>query len=197
MFEKIVDILKNLFEKYLLSSLISIVITIIIFYFTPEKFSFFVKVGKNFYLIFWFSLVMFIVESFKRVFKFLRRYLSDKKQLSQSNAEYFDNTIRNIYNSLDTLSPHELDVVQYFVDNNNETITTMLDYSDLELWRLGWIDHRSYKIKDKPIKSVDVYDVTKSVTYNKNSYVMQFKLKKEIYDFLILIKDKYGKISRF
>ena len=64
MVEKIVDIVKEFIEKHFLPSLLSVVLTALIYYKTPYDLDAIVKLGKNLYLFSLFCLILFIIEIF-------------------------------------------------------------------------------------------------------------------------------------
>ena len=59
MFDKIIDIIKAFFEKYFIQALIAIIPTILIYYFTPDNFSFLTKIGNILLCIKFFNYIVF------------------------------------------------------------------------------------------------------------------------------------------
>ena len=98
---------------------------------------------------------------------------------------------------MDSLSPEEFDLVEYLVNNNNQYITSYMDYVNDKFNFDTMFDSRRYKVKEDEIVSVDPYNINKKCSYKKGAYVNQFKLREDIYENLKYLKKKTGKISRF
>ena len=196
MFEKIIDIIKEFIEKHFLPSLFSVTITALIYYITPYNLDIFVKLGKNFYLFALFCLTLFIVEIIIYISKKLINKVNVMIEQNNYNHKIEKKNIEYIYNVLDTLTPEEFNLIDYFVTQENRPIVT---YSKLRgtVYMDSLFDSRQYKINEKSLTDVDPYNISHKITYKKGEYVIQFKLKEEIYILLSKIKKKTGKISRF
>ena len=197
MFEKIVDILKEFLEKHFLPFLSSVVITGIVYFITPNDFTVLTKLEKNFYLLVIFCLSLLIIEASI----ILIRKINNKIYYSNEKKKHDDRIIQEnrnyLYDLLDSLSPEEFDLVEYLVNNNNQYITSHMDYVNNKFNFDTMFDSRSYKVKEDEIVSIDPYNIDKKCSYKKGSYVNQFKLKEDIYENLKYLKKKTGKISRF
>lgn len=196
MFEKIIDVIKEFIEKHFLPSLLSVTITALVYYITPYNLAIFVKLGKNFYLFTLFCLTLFIVEIIIYILKKLMNKVNIIIEQNKYNHKIEKKNIEYIYNVLDTLTPEEFDLIDYFVTNGNCPIVT---YSELHgtVYMDSLFDSRQYKINKKSLTDVDPYNLSHKITYKKGEYVIQFKLKEDIYILLSKIKKKTGKISRF
>lgn len=197
MFEKIVDILKEFLEKHFLPFLSSVVITGIVYYITPNDFTVLTKLEKNFYLLVVFCFSLLIIE----VSIILIRKINNKIYYSKEKKKHDDRIIQEnrnyLYDLLDSLSPEEFDLVEYLVNNNNQYITSHMDYVNNKYNFDTMFDSRKYKVKEDEIVSIDPYNIDKKCSYKKGSYVNQFKLREDIYENLKYLKKKTGKISRF
>ena len=197
MFEKIVDILKEFLEKHFLPFLSSVVITGIVYFITPNDFTVLTKLEKNFYLLVIFCLSLLIIEASI----ILIRKINNKIYYSNEKKKHDDRIIQEnrnyLYDLLDSLSPEEFDLVEYLVNNNNQYITSHMDYVNNKFNFDTMFDSRSYKVKEDEIVSIDPYNIDKKCSYKKGSYVNQFKLREDIYENLKYLKKKTGKISRF
>ena len=197
MFEKIVDILKEFLEKHFIPFLSSVVITGIVYYITPNDFTVLTKLEKNFYLLVVFCFSLLIIE----VSIILIRKINNKIYYSKEKKKHDDRIIQEnrnyLYDLLDSLSPEEFDLVEYLVNNNNQYITSHMDYVNNKFNFDTMFDSRKYKVKEDEIVSIDPYNIDKKCSYKKGSYVNQFKLREDIYENLKYLKKKTGKISRF
>ncbi len=197
MFEKIVDILKEFLEKHFLPFLSSVVITGIVYFITPNDFTVLTKLEKNFYLLVVFCFSLLIIE----VSIILIRKINNKIYYSKEKKKHDDRIIQEnrnyLYDLLDSLSPEEFDLVEYLVNNNNQYITSHMDYVNNKFNFDTMFDSRRYKVKEDEIVSIDLYNIDKKCSYKKGAYVNQFKLKEDIYENLKYLKKKTGKISKF
>ncbi len=197
MFEKIVDILKEFLEKHFLPFLSSVVITGIVYFITPYDFTVLTKLEKNFYLLVVFCFSLLIIE----ILIILIKKIKNKIYYSKEKKKYDDRIIQEnrnyLYDLLDSLSPEEFDLVEYLVNNNNQYITSHMDYVNNKFNFDTIFDSRRYKVKEDEIISVDPYNINKKCSYMKGAYVNQFKLREDIYENLKYLKKKTGKISRF
>ena len=87
MFDKIIDIIKAFFEKYFIQALIAIIPTILIYYFTPDNFSFLTKIGKELYLIFFYVLNFLIILFLIFLFKAIKNKLYSVKKEKQYSKD--------------------------------------------------------------------------------------------------------------
>lgn len=197
MFEKIVDILKAFFERHFLPTLFSIFITGVLFYFTPTDFAVLVKLERNFYLLTIFCLILFITECIIIIAKRINNKLDYIKEKKKHNERILQENKNYLYDLLESLSPEEFELVEYFVDTDNKCITSHIDYVNNKYNFDMLFDSKRYKVKEDSITSVDPYNINKKCLFKKGAYVNQFKLKEEIYKNLKYIKRKTGKISRF
>lgn len=197
MFEKIVDILKEFLEKHFLPFLSSVVITGIVYFITPNDFTVLTKLEKNFYLLVVFCFSLLIIE----VSIILIRKINNKIYYSKEKKKHDDRIIQEnrnyLYDLLDSLSPEEFDLVEYLVNNNNQYITSHMDYVNNKFNFDTMFDSRKYKVKEDEIVSIDPYNINRKCSYKKGAYVNQFKLREDIYENLKYLKKKTGKISRF
>ena len=197
MFEKIVDILKTFFEKHFLPSLLSVVITGIVYFITPNDFAILIKLEKNFYLLVIFCLSLLIIEILIISIRKLNNIVYYLKEKKKYNDRIIQENINYLYDLLDSLSPEEFDLVEYFVNNNNQYVTSHIDYVNNKYNFDTIFNSRRYKIKEDEIVSINPYHIEKRCSYKKGDYVNQFKLKEDIYEILKYLKKKTGKIYRF
>ena len=197
MFEKIVDILKEFLEKHFLPFLSSVVITGIVYYITPNDFTVLTKLEKNFYLLVVFCFSLLIIEILIILIRKIKNKIYNLKEKKKYDDRIIQENRNYLYDLLDSLSPEEFDLVEYLVNNNNQYITSYMDYVNNRYNFDRMFDSRRYKVKEDEIVSVDLYNINKKCSYKKGAYVNQFKLREDIYEILKYLKKKTGKISRF
>lgn len=195
--EKLIDILKTFFEKYLFPSLISILPTAIIFYITPDNNKILTKLGKQFYLLVLFIIFFLFIELIIYLYNHIGLYLANKKFEKEEQQKSENRVINQYQDLLDSRDPEFLDIIQYFLDNNNEPISSF-DSSipdDYEVEML--FNKKRIRVDKNEFKSVNPFNLDETIEFSKGTYVYQFKLKDEVYNTLKFIEKKKGKISRF
>lgn len=196
MIEKIVDILKEFLEKHFLPSLLSVVITAIAYYFTPEKFSVLTKLGKKFYSFTIFCLSLLVIELLiKLYFKISSSiyYSKQKKEHDKREEHELENHLFEITHSL---SPDNLKILEYFLDNKNEPLVlngaiignTFLEYC---------CDSNDFKVGENDIVPLNPFTLKPDYKLKKGTYATRYRLKDEYYEGFMYIKNKYGKITKF
>lgn len=204
MFEKAIDVLKIILEKHFIPALCSVVPTAIIFYMTPTDNPILLKFGKNFFLfvvfVIFFLIIKFIIYIVDFIKKCINKYKENqyyKKEKEKYQREDDEKAVNTYLDRLDSLKPHLFDLVEYFVDNNNNPIT-IYGSSFLDNYEMyGLLDYKQYKIKEESITSVDPYKLEEKCIFKKGDYVTQFKLKDDVYHDLSIIKKRYKKLTRF
>ena len=195
MFEKILDVLKTFFEKYFIQALIAILPTIIIYYLTPDDFDFLKKVGKELFILFCFIVCFLIIELICYCYKQINNKLyyrnfkkENSKQIEKQNLDY-------IWNYVDRLNHNQKKLLNYLIDNNNQTfnIYGSLGFDDLYM---EWFNNTQI-ISDGTIKKFDILKLKETDTIEAGCIVTQYRLKDEIFYNLQYSKKKYGKISNF
>lgn len=195
MFEKILDILKAFFEKYFINTLIAIVPTIIIYYYTPDNFDFMKKIGKELYLLFLFVICFLIIEFLCYCYKFIKNKKYYNK-LNRENSEQIEKQNLNyIWNYVDDLNDNEKKLLNYLLDNNNKilNIPGSLGFNHLYM---EWFNSTEI-VSDGTIKGFDIFKIKETDMIESGYIVTQYKLKDEIFEALQYSKNKYGRISNF
>ena len=140
MFDKIIDIIKAFFEKYFIQALIAIIPTILIYYFTPDNFSFLTKIGKELYLIFFyvlnFLIILFLIFLFKAIknnnspiYLYDNSYIKVLHELCNSSQIISDGT-QKFFNIVDGKEEHYIDKgVHIYQFKLNEDAYNLLNYS--------------------------------------------------------------------
>lgn len=195
MLEKIIDILKSFFEKYFIQALISIIPTLIIYYFTPDNFNFLNKIGKELYLLFVFIICFLIVELIIYIFKYLKKKKYYSKLKNQQEKEIEKENLNYLWSFVDNLNVNDKKLLNYFMESENKVINItgyLMENRLLEEWGI-----QAQTVSDGNIKNFDIIDVKEKNIIQNGIVITQYKLKDEIYNALVYSKKKYGKISNF
>ncbi len=195
--EKLIDILKTFFEKYLFPSLISVLPTALVYYITPDDNAILIKLGKQFYLLVLFIIFFLFIELVLYSYTHITIYLSNKRFEKEEEQKSEKRIINQYQDLLDSQDPEFLDIIQYFLDNNNEPISSF-DSSipdDYEVEML--FNKKRVKVNKTGFKSVNPFKLDETIEFSKGNYIYQFKLKDDVYNTLKFIEKKKGKISRF
>lgn len=192
MFEKVIDVLKIILDKHLIPALCSVVLTAILFYIIPTSNPILLKLGRSFFIfvifVIVFLMIKFIIFGFNKVKYEIEKYQYRKNNQKNKIAEYFD--------LLDSLEPWKYSLIEYLLENENENITTYKGFFEYEFDLHFFINLKEIVLK-KNISSVDPRNLNNKCKFQKEDYVVQIKLKEQVYNDLKYIKKKYGKISRF
>lgn len=194
MFDKIIDIIKAFFEKYFIQALIAIIPTILIYYFTPDNFSFLTKIGKELYLIFFYVLNFLIILFLIFLFKAIKNKLySVKKEKQYSKDKEYEN-IKDLWNYIDSLEAMDKKIVEHFIKNNNSPIY-LYDNSYIKV--LHELCNSSQIISDGTQKFFNIVDGKEEHYIDKGVHIYRFKLNEDAYNLLNYSLKKYKKISNF
>lgn len=192
--EKLVDLLKFVFEKYLVQLLIAIVVATIIYYETPDDFELLKKLGKSWYSVFFVIIAFLILLFIKWIFNVVKKFINNMIFKNKQNKEIEKKNIKDLWNYIDRLDVREKDVVQYFLKNENKVIYAYGNYTlevHPELFDSSQIESDGNK------KIFDFLKLEETEQVEAGIQLFQFKLKDEIYELLKYSKKKYGKISNF
>lgn len=193
---KISTILETFFKEYLIHFIISIILTVTLYYFIPTDNKILLKLG-NFifygtaFLIF-FLLIYIIVKFFERVKRNIY-YLNQKREYEN---EIEKKNIQYIRDFIDGLRREERKIVYYFLEHSNKPLIfqgTLYGNTILDCW----CDKQEFEVNDdlsyayNPITLKEDYKLKPGMVANK------YKLKRELYDQLKIMKDRNINISNF
>lgn len=193
--QKIIDLIQSFLEKYFIISLVSVLITIVAKYFTPDNFQPLEKLGNETYFIGIFLLSFLIIVFLKYIVVKALNNIKDSKYKTKLNEEQNQQNIKTLKKYVDSLKPNERKLLDYFMDNNNKPII----YFDLgyDFYRLEMImDQSEFIVEDSNTKITNPFTFEiKNV--NKGAYANKYKIKKEIFDDLKYMKESKIGISNF
>lgn len=196
--EKLIDLLKPLIEKYLFTTIISVVLAILGVVLFPDVLNLKEQVGQFFYGLLLFCICFLAVSLIKYIYLNIKHASYQKKSDKQHYRELEAEQLEVLWGYVDSLSPLDKKYLFDFLKNKNKPIKV-----GIQLFTVGLLsDNRVVVSTDKVISSESVIntDIDVKYTYNNHGKFKSYKLIKLREDFYNLLKysyDKYGKISHF
>lgn len=213
MLDKILDLLKLVFDKYLIPAIIAVPITIFLYVIVPETNLIQIKVGNIIFAVFIytsiFSLIMFVIW----VKKYISSEMKKRKQIAENEKQLEEQNKRNeilqrnkeiemfeeLWDRVDALENDARRLIDELLKNKNKPIGMLITYQEHQL---------SFFVNCTPMKNGDKCKVLMngyfndiSMQYEPYEYAYdgyyKYKLKDNIYELLKMSKEKYGKISHF
>ena len=182
MWEAIGQAIKVFIEKYMIPTVLSVVIAIGSILLLPSDNECIIKIGKLPFGIFvaglTFLVCMFSVWLFHRVM-FIKNRCREKQIIDERREREELKSFKKVWERVDSLSPSERRVICKFLENGNKPIVVegmspCFDYEFMEL-----------------LNTMQVSDG------NDGRIKYAYKLDDEIYRDLLFSKEKYGRISNF
>lgn len=195
MVEKLLDILRTFFEKYFIQAIIAIIPTIIIYYFTPEDMNFFIKVGKEMYLLFCFICCFLIVELIIYIFKYAKNKIYCNKLNKKQSEKIMNENLNYIWDYVDSLDYKDKEILNYCLKNKNKVINIVGGIVNYNLFE-EWFDETQI-VSDGTIKHFNCSKAEETDIIEKGSITYQYKIRDDIYEVLEYSNKKYGRISHF
>lgn len=196
--EKALDILKIFVEKYIVPSIISAAVAIAVFSITEEDFWLLSKLGKWLYMGLVFLVMMMIILLVSFVWKRVKANI----YASEQDREYRDDRAREneklLLDLVDSLRDDERKKLFYFVDNGNKPLVMAGRFASPDSFLERYCSVNEYIVDKAGVIPVNYFTLKKdSKTLKKGDMATRFKLKEELYDGLVWLKNKRGSISRF
>lgn len=192
---KISTILETFFREYLIHFIMSIILTVTLYYFIPTDNKILLKLG-NFifygtaFLIF-FLLIYIIVKIFERV----KSNIYYAKQQKKYDDEIERKNIQEIRQFIDNLNRQERKLINYFLENDNKPLilqgvlygNKILEY---------WCDQNEFEV-DETMYAYNPVTLKEDYKLESGMIATKYKLKSELYEPLKIIKDRNINISNF
>ena len=207
-FDKLLDIIKVFLEKYFIPTILSVILTFVTYYKTPEDFNMLVKFTVVGYCVFafciWFLLIFIIMSVGKGIANFLKeiKYKADAQAyLHKSKLKDEAKILEQLWTDVDGLSVADYKLVMQFLETGNKPHYTAGTVCGNCLLNSEWV-HCSRVKEDKKVQ----IEITPSLNkrngeavpkYETFSARNQYILRQEIYELLKYSQEKYGKISHF
>jgi len=189
--EKLITILDKFLNKKFTPTIISVVLALLTYYFTPSDNPALLKLTFWGYLILAFGLWFLFLE----LIAWIKRKIDHHKIISanetlnekEKNIE-IERARKNLWKSIDDLSDADYNMLIQFIKSENQPVTK--SKTDLLLYGRGlltsnWVHER------------EVSPMTMQAFINPHDEKHQFILTKEIYDAIKQSYEDHGKISNF
>ena len=212
MIDKIFDLLKLFLEKFLVPTLLAVVLTFLTYFKTPENFAMIIKFSLTGYVAFVFCGYFLIIKLcqvvgvklflvIKNIIQTKRREKKEQMQLREQVKSQLSETINKFHKATNKLSPEDRKLLREFYNTNNEPIkrSTKNFYGRTTLLGSDWVESSVVKgDKKQPINicydnsdsdfiPIDAYETV----YGEKAYW----LKDDVYDILKQSIDITGKVS--
>lgn len=180
--EKISEIFKIFLEKHFMPTVISLVISAIIYVFTPEDFCLFEKFSTLGYWLFVAGIIFILIQSLIFIKstgrnKKCAKLLQEKNKLAKQRK--MKNNLECIWNFVDSLCDEDIKYLKNFLKNKNVPIVVRGN----QFYTYGRLFTSTYII------SKEGFD-------NEGRYV-KYILTSDFYEFLKFSAEEYGKIGHF
>ena len=182
MSEKLLDLLKIFLEKYLVPTVIAIVLSFITYYITPTDNKLLVKFTIGGYAVFlfcaWFLCIEFVIWLIQKI-QYHNYSKTVEQQSKQLQARELQEDLELLWTEVDSFSLSDYKLLLQFVKTENKPYFSSGVFYGNCLLNSEWV----HKTVSKPEKSV------------LGNY--QYILRNDIYRLLKYSYQKYGKISHF
>lgn len=213
MWDKILDLLKIVFDKYLIPAIIAVPTTIFLYVIVPDNNFIQAKVGISVFVVFIYAsiflLILFAiwVKGYIKSVKDRRKQIAENEKQLKEQQEDIENLKRNkekemleeLWDRVDALGNDERMLIDGLLKNGNKPIGMYMTHNKYQL---------DYFVNSTPMKNGDKCKVLMRGYFNDISMQYEsyesdydgyykYKLKDNIYLRLKESKEKYGKISHF
>ncbi len=191
---KIINILEKFFEKYFITTLISILFSFFIYLFTADNFWVLNKLGKESYLIVNGIGNFLIIELLKYFYKNIKIKISNKKydliKIKEENKEI----IESYKELIDGFDINEKELLKIFINNDNSEIVIIDKAYDNML--LNNFCNSTKFILEKDMVVMNPYGLTE-IELEKGAHAYKYKLKEDFYKDLKCMINSGEKLSNF
>lgn len=196
--EKALDILKIFVEKYIIPSIISAAVAIAVFSITTDDFWLLNKLGKWLYM----GLIFLVTMMAALFISFVWKRVKANTYSSEQDREYRDDRAREneklLLDLVDSLRDDERRKLFYFVNNGNEPLVMAGRFASPDDFLERYCSVNEYVVDETGAIPVDFFTLKKDgKALKKGDMATRFKLKDELYDGLVWLKNRRGSISRF
>lgn len=178
-------------EKHLIPTVVSIAVTLFVFFLTPDTSPILIKLGEVLYIVFVFCLTFIAIQ----LMIFIVRRLARAVERVQDNSvveEKNKQILEKLWSIVDRFNPYDFNCLMEFITNNNSPIEKTGEFFGEGLFNSNFVYSTSVK---KAEKSSTVYSNEFPSSSMFISETRQYKLKDDIYNALKYSYEKYGRIK--
>lgn len=213
MLDKILDLLKIVFDKYLIPAIIAVPITIFLYVILPDTNFIQAKVGRSIFVVFIYTSIFLLILFAIRVKRYIKSEIDRRKQIKENEKQleeqqkHNENLKRNkekelleeLWDSVDALGNDERMLIDELLKNGNKPVGMYMQYITHQLDYFVNFTLMKKGDRCKVIMGGFFYDITMQYeSYdNVSDGYYKYKLKDNIYLRLKESKEKHGKISHF
>ena len=180
--ETFIETIKIILEKRLLPAMISLVIGILGFAFTPESFILLARLGREWYILLLvasaFVLIAFLQFIYRKISDAIVKS-SNRKISKELEEKAATEKLHEVWDYIDSLTVEDRLFIEQFLKNGNKPVKENNYYSMIN------------SIKD------DEYNVKSREVATGNTVMKEYKLSEDFYGILMYSKQKYGRIGNF
>lgn len=209
MWEKILDLLKLVLDKYFIPAIIAVPTTIFLYVIVPDPNFIQAKVGRSVFIIFIFTSIFLLILFAIWVKKYIESVIVRRKQVVKNEKQVEEQKrqdeilkrkkekekFEDLWDSVDSLGNDERMLVDELLKNGNKPIGVYLTYNMRQLSFFVNVTPMKKGDKCKILINGGFHDVT--MQYGSYDGYSKCKLREEIYALLKESKEKYNRISHF
>lgn len=180
--QNFLEIVKIILEKYVVDTIISFVISSIVFLITPTDYWILQKMQTTWYLMFIAGCVFIIIQLIKKIkdyFDTRSDYKDINKHIQNEEEVEIKRELGILWNKIDEFPQEDRELIKHFVLNGNSPYIV----NGRVFYPIGRLLNSEY------IHSQEYCEMGEIKT--------QYKLNENMYQILLYSKNKYGRISNF
>lgn len=212
MIDKLLDILKLFLEKFLIPTIISVVMTFLIYFATPIEHNLIAKFTLTGYCVFVFCICFLIVSLCKYIGKhsivfikniFTKRHnrIKEQKNIDECRRITMEKMAKEFRKTVNKFSPKDRELLREFYKTNNKPIERSTEQHFMDYTLLGSQMVESTIIKENQKQLINVHRDSEKLNFIPiNNYetiygTKAYWLKEEIFEILKYSMETTGKVS--
>ena len=187
------EVTQAMLKKSLYITLIAIIFGLSAIVFTPVEVIALQKLGKLGYFCLIFFCAFVTISLIVWVAVFIKKKYNASISCGEINQQALTVLYETITNLYDSSTPADRKLLDYFVDNGNTPYR-----EEGKIYRTGGLLASQYVVKTEYYESVkENPSMNEIVMGMATKTITLYKLKQEFYEALVVIKNKYGSLSKF
>lgn len=202
--EKLLDILAIFVEKYLIQTVLTVIMAFLTYYKVPSDNPMLIKFSTIGFSVFVFCVWFIIIEIIKIIWNSIRRKSSEIHRdayYSKENQAKTEKVLEMFWNRIDAMDPRDYRLLIEFIKNGNKPHYEAGFICGESLLTSDWVYRNQLDLSEKVIidTEMNVSDGKGGFHIKPTTFIAkyQYKLKDDIYHILKYSYEKYGRISHF